>query len=455
MAYSSVVIAAVMGGFGIILLVASIISLVEREGKAAVILLTACLADLGLAYLLVFSNFGGKGIIAAMLVAMLVAAVYLFVKKPILPIGYKRTQPRRVVDEIDTIFARMNLKPNTQHWNDYYANHPHQDTLDAKARSLPGLLSDKSLYYQPFVFSSAQANFEIIEYLHKAINHPLSKNSKRFEEENLSRYVKSWAKHLGAHSIGITEVQDYHLYTKRGRGENIGKPVEQKHKLAIAFTVEMNVRNVQSAPASSMIFESSQQYLKSAIIALQLATFLKNLGYDSRAHIDGDYEVICPLVARDAGLGEIGRMGLLMTPKLGPRARIAIVTTNAPLQVDKAKPDPSVTEFCTFCKKCADCCPGRSIPFDNMKEVDGVLRWQINSEACYRYWCISGTDCGRCISVCPFSHPNNILHNSIRHLISRSRLIARFAYIADDLLYGRKPKPKEIPRWMGGVNPRE
>lgn len=455
MTFDSIVIAVVMTGISSILVVATIISIAEREYKAALKLFAICLVCLGLTYLLIFSNFQGKGLVATLLVAMALIVIILFIKKPSLPKNYKWAHPRRSVDEIDTIFARMKLKPNTQHWEEYYSNHPYQATLDAKARSLPGLLSEKSLYYHPFVFSSAQVNFEIIDYLQKAINHPVSKNSKRVKEENLSRYVKSWAQHLGVHSIGITDIQDYHLYTKRGRGENIGKPVEQKHKFAIAFTIEMDFRNVQSAPASSIVFESSQQYLKSATIALQLASFLKNLGYDSRAHIDGDYEVICPLVAYDAGLGEIGRMGLLITPKLGPRVRIAAVTTNAPLQVDKAKPDPSVTEFCKFCKKCADCCPGRSIPFDSMKEIDGVLRWQINSEACYRYWCISGTDCGRCISVCPFSHPNNILHNSIRHLISRSRLMARFAYIADDLLYGRKPKPKDLPNWMAGFKHRK
>jgi ferredoxin len=210
----------------------------------------------------------------------------------------------------------------------------------------------------------------------------------------------------------------------------------------------MDFRNVQSAPDSSMILESSQQYLKSANIALQIGNFLKGLGYDSRAHIDGDYELICPLVARDAGLGEIGRMGLLITHKLGPRARIAVVTTNAPLIANNYTPDPTVVEFCTFCKKCADCCPGRSIPTGDMAEIDGVKRWKINSDSCYQYWCTAGTDCGRCISVCPFSHPNNVLHNTIRHLIRRSKLVARLAYIADDFLYDRKPKPKPLPKWM-------
>jgi reductive dehalogenase len=238
------------------------------------------------------------------------------------------------------------------------------------------------------------------------------------------------------------------LYTRRGRGDDKGKPVIRRHKYAVAFTAEMDYENVQSAPGSPELFESSQQYLHSANIAIQLTMFLKNLGYDSRAHIDGDYEVICPLVARDAGLGEIGRMGLLMTPLLGPRVRIAVVTTNAPLLPDQYRPDRNMIEFCRVCKKCADCCPGNSIPTDDIQEINGVRRWKIDSDSCYHFWCTSGTDCGRCMAVCPFSHRNNLFHNTIRFLIRYSCLVARIAYYADDLFYGRKPISKSQPEWM-------
>jgi len=91
---------------------------------------------------------------------------------------------------------------------------------------------------------------------------------------------------------------------------------------------------VNSGPLAPIIMESSQKYLDSGSIAVQLAAFIRNLGYPALAHIDGNYQVVCPLVARDAGLGDIGRMGLLMTPKLGPRVRIGVVTTDLPLLVD-------------------------------------------------------------------------------------------------------------------------
>ncbi len=157
---------------------------------------------------------------------------------------------------------------------------------------------------------------------------------------------------------------------------------------------------------------------------------------------------MCPLVARDAGLGEIGRMGLLMTPKLGPRVRIAVVTTNIPLTTDNPLHDYTVIDFCIKCKKCADVCPSKAISFDNMKDVDGIKRWQINQEACFTLWCTLGTDCGRCVSVCPFSHPDNLLHNIVRKGIKNSSLFRTVALKLDDAIYDRKPAAAKVPEWM-------
>ena len=38
-------------------------------------------------------------------------------------------------------------------------------------------------------------------------------------------------------------------------------------------------------------------------------------------------------------------MGLLMTPRLGPRVRIAVVTTDLELLPDKATPDASMIDL--------------------------------------------------------------------------------------------------------------
>ena len=61
-----------------------------------------------------------------------------------------------------------------------------------------------------------------------------------------------------------------------------------------------------------------------------------------------------------AGMGELGRNGLLITPEFGPRVRISKILTDLPLIPDSPI-EFGVTEFCDVCMKCADLCPSRSI----------------------------------------------------------------------------------------------
>jgi ferredoxin len=171
------------------------------------------------------------------------------------------------------------------------------------------------------------------------------------------------------------------------------------------------------------------------------------MGYAARAHIDGNYRVIAPLVARDAGLGEIGRIGLLMTPNQGPRVRLGVVTTDAGLISDERRPDASVIDFCQVCMKCAENCPSHSISFGNRQEIDGALRWRINSETCFHYWNVIGTDCGRCMAVCPYSHPDSPVHNLVRWIAARSGAFRRTAVWMDDFFYGKKPQRRLPPEW--------
>jgi len=99
-------------------------------------------------------------------------------------------------------------------------------------------------------------------------------------------------------------------------------------------------------------------------------------------------------------------------------------------------------DFCVSCKKCADNCPSQAISFDFPKRESNFERWTINHEACFTYWNITGTDCGKCIQVCPYSHPDNLMHNVVRAGIQNSKLFSRVALKMDDLFYGRKVKPK-------------
>jgi len=356
--------------------------------------------------------------------------------------------PLTKIDERDVMFSRNELVKGSEAYKAYYNRHPEKEILDDAFRKEPGLCSEKSLFNHPFAYAAAHASFFTVGQFQKAVDGKTNPMRKESSPEEMSAFIKAWGKKLGALDLGYCEIKDYHLYSHKGRGEEYGNEVHNSHTHAIAFTVEMTKEMVQAAPLSSIVMESAQQYLDSGRIAMQIAEFLRHLGYSARAHIDGNYQVVCPLVARDAGLGEIGRMGLLMTPKQGPRVRLGVVTTEFPLKPDDRKKLNHMLDFCLSCKKCADVCPSKSISSVPPKMVHGVKRWQINSESCFTYWCKAGTDCGRCMATCPYSHPDNLLHNSIRFGIKYSPLFRRIAAPLDDFFYGRKPKSKQLPKWL-------
>lgn len=427
---------------------AAIVSLKEREFRAAgrIALLGVLLS---LPYLVVgFIPFPNHEIVAIFLLitAALTAAIFL------VPVGPKYITeddtPKIRVDERDIMFARAHLSPGSERFEEYYRRKPDNKALDDKFRSRPGLLAKGSTYFDPYLFSAAEASFEAVSSFQATLEQEPASERVHTDPERMTEFIKHWGRKLGAISVGVTELRDYHLYSHIGRNEPYGLPVDLNHKFALALTVEMDKHMLDHAPYGPTVMESAQQYLVSGAIAVQIAAFIRNLGYPARAHIDGNYRVVCPLVARDAGLGEIGRMGLLMTPELGPRVRLAVVTTDLPLTVDQRTRDYSVLDFCARCKKCAVVCPSKSISFDDRTEIDGVKRWQINAESCFTYWNTTGTDCGRCVRVCPYSHPDNLLHNVVRFGIRNSSLFRGLAVTMDDVLYGRNPPPLEMPAWM-------
>ncbi len=351
-------------------------------------------------------------------------------------------------NERNTMFSRNEIATDADLQQDYYKDFPEHDALDKEWLIKPGLLDEKASLYSALSFKAADATFDTIGRLKPFAEGEVNVEKEEISSIQLSSFLEKWSKKLGAVSIGFCEMQDYHFYSVRGRGDVYGKKVDRTYKNGIVFTVEMEEEFLSMGPAGPSIMESAQRYLSSGTIAVQMAEFIRKMGYEARAHIDGNYELIAPLVARDAGLGELGRMGLLITPKLGPRVRLAVITTNAPIIPTVRKPDYSVHHFCNLCKKCATICPSNAIPKTPIAEIDGVQRWKINHEKCYSYWCTVGTDCGRCMSVCPYAHKSNALHNFVRWGIRNNIFFRRLAVVMDDIIYGKKPKPAKVPQWM-------
>ena len=435
-------------GLFIMMICISILSLLEKENTASKRSLLAAFLLSSPYFILLNLDFNNKSIIAYALAGCTILAAFLILMP--IPVKFRKFDEKikQKYDERDVVFVRKRLEEGSERFKEYYAGKPEKLEPDNLFRSAPGLLSPQSGQADPFMYASTEASFIACENLIDICDGPVNKEQIKPDSKDISEYIKNWTKLLGARSVGITLLKDDHKYSIGGRGDKYGEPVLNNHKYAIAFTVEMDHDSIRKGPQAPAVMESAKQYLNAGTIAVQLASFIRSLGYSARAHIDAHYEVICPLVGRDAGLGELGRMGILMTHELGPRARVNVVTTELPLEIDVRKYDGSMIEFCRHCKKCAEVCPGKAIS-DNDRELhNGVLCWKINHEKCFNYWCNSGTDCGRCMATCPYSHPDTIMHNVVRFFIKYSPVFRRLAATMDDLLYGRKPRPMKLDKWQ-------
>lgn len=346
------------------------------------------------------------------------------------------------IDERDVIFSREEYLPGTEKYDTYYRLRPEKKAGDDKLRALPELLAPGGLYYDPIGSKEVSATFRIIEGLTGSVDGKVGPGRDAIAPEAATEMVKSMALRLGADAVGIARLDPMFVYSHVGRGpEKWGAPIENNHTFAIVMAFEMDYGPVEGAPRLPITKETAVKYLKGARVSIAVAQHLRTLGYGARAHIAGsNYQIVLPAVAHDAGLGELGRMGYLISPRFGARFRLGALTTDLPLIADRPVVF-GVQDFCALCKKCAHNCPSGAIPKEEKEVVRGVEKWQINIEKCLHYWRVAGTDCGLCMKVCPYSHPSSLVHNVVRAAIRDSALTRKLSLWGDDLFYGRKIFP--------------
>ena len=218
--------------------------------------------------------------------------------------------------------------------------------------------------------------------------------------------VKAFARLLGADLVGIGPLRQAYVYTNIGRtfyGQTYGEPITLAHPNAISLGIRMNVAGLnRTSPGFPAVLESAVAYAKGALMAVQPAAYIRGLGFAARAHHLRNYQVLSVPVAVDGGLGELSRCGFLISREFGNCLRLATVTTDLPLALDRPV-DLGVQRFCGECVACARACPAGAIPQGAKTVVRGVRKWALDAERCYRYWHEVGSDCGICISVCPWS----------------------------------------------------
>jgi ferredoxin len=302
-------------------------------------------------------------------------------------------------DERDTLFARMAWRRDSEAYKDYYKLHPEKLLGDEKLRALK--LKQKE---HPTVDQNkakiVDAAFEFLADMNHFSEGQPSPKKTEVDIREICQLLKDIAGDYGADLVGIAKVSPEHYYSHRGRTEeHYGETAERDHQYAIVFAVEMDSERIDLAPAVEESIETSRIYVKAAMIGMVLSYYIRSLGYDARNHMDANYLLPLPPLAEQAGLGEMGRIGFLVTKDYGPRVRLGAVTTNLELIADD-KHDFGIREYCESCHLCENACLGHAIASENSIEDDRYY-WQTNGEKCYEVWKRIGTDCGVCMKVCP------------------------------------------------------
>ena len=223
---------------------------------------------------------------------------------------------------------------------------------------------------------------------------PVSEDRTTFSSpEEAAETIRSFAKAAGASIVGFSDVTDEIVF--------LGAEVSEKNCIVIAY--EMDREAILTAPDPPAGIEALRAYWRLGRIIQSTAEFIRYMGYPARGHQVRTYlkdppTILNTLAAYKAGLGEVGRNGLLITREYGPRVRIGTITTDLPLP--KGGPiDLGVDRFCSTCRRCLESCRGKAIPY----EKDQSGKYTIDPKKCAPEFA-KYDGCGICIAVCPFSN---------------------------------------------------
>lgn len=260
--------------------------------------------------------------------------------------------------------------------------------------------------------------------------------------------IKKVAKTLGAGMVGICELDERWLYShnfnRKTQKEKI-LDIPKNLKSAIVLILPMDYELSKTIPSAIGGSTTGLGYASSLNVANSLAQFITNLGYEAIASLN-DTALSIPM-AIQAGLGEYGRNGLLITPMFGPNVRIAKVFTDLPLNYDKPI-EFGVNKFCQSCRKCSNSCPVKAVAKEepqpeppNHSSHSKISKWTVNAEKCFKFWVNMNTDCAICIRVCPYNKDYSKWWNRLGIKLANSPLRKFMLWLDDFLGFGKRKEP--------------
>jgi ferredoxin len=209
---------------------------------------------------------------------------------------------------------------------------------------------------------------------------------------DVTELIRQKARELGYGEVGFTRSDPHYVYQSRRRVMKGGLP----H--AICLALEQDYNKTQSIPSMDAEDTHFGTYFSQGQLIVHLTDFIRSLGY--KAQVSGPtwhYGPMIPMFV-EAGLGQLGANGQLLSPHFGSRARLQIVYTNANVTHDKPI-DYGIHKFCQECQVCVNRCPGRALMPEKVW-YRGVEKNKLAFKRC-RPVMARYLGCGLCMKVCP------------------------------------------------------
>lgn len=227
--------------------------------------------------------------------------------------------------------------------------------------------------------------------------------------------IKQKAIELGADLVGIADCSRVEGLPTVPR--NLLEPYTNAVVIAVAISADVfgQIKN-EPTPLYLHHYQATNTLLDNINLSLQRG--LIHQGYRALAipasqvidKVNWMGHISHKAMAKAAGLGWQGKSLLLVTPKYGPRVRLATLLTNAPLDADPPQPNR-----CGTCRKCQEACPAAAIKGgsweDHPQTREDALHFtrcveKVNEDFAKRPE-IGKPICGVCISVCPWGKPRS------------------------------------------------
>jgi epoxyqueuosine reductase QueG len=274
-----------------------------------------------------------------------------------------------------------------------------------KARDLGIMdkLDSKLAPLQPI--ESIQYKERMLEEQFPYLDGPVADRQRAVPPKEATDLIKKKTLELGADMVGFSELDP----------ENVveGRPIGGWWAVTIVYAMDHDA--ISTAPEPRSGIEVTRAYYVLGEITVKLAAYIRSLGYKAYAHHPRSIEseigsVLHKPIAKKAGIGEIGRNTLLLTPEFGPRVRLATVTTE--LEVVPTRPmSIGLAEYCLKCHRCQNKCPVGAIPEDKIEASPtgnpdhGTIKlWRLDFKKCLTMF-IKTDGCAVCIKECTFNQP--------------------------------------------------